>query len=204
MLVPPHDCRRWGSDNGKVAQMKKCSACGESKLDSEFHKNKVSPPSETRQCRVCTNAKRRAWRNGDIVARREKEARKASAARARMSPSDRHGAHLKRHHGMTAGQYWAMLDLQGGGCAICHKPEQAVSANPASNQIRMMSVDHDHACCAGKRSCGQCVRGLLCSRCNAGLGNLNDDIGLLTSAIAYLSAWDDLVRPALEGFYGSV
>jgi hypothetical protein len=28
-------------------------------------------------------------------------------------------------------------------------------------------VDHDHACCQKKnRSCGKCIRGLLCHTCN--------------------------------------
>jgi hypothetical protein len=40
-------------------------------------------------------------------------------------------------------------------------------------------VDHDHKCCAGRRSCGKCVRGLLCSRCNTVLGLLEEDPNLL-------------------------
>ena len=33
------------------------------------------------------------------------------------------------------------------------------------------NVDHDHACCPeGGRSCGKCIRGLLCMECNKYLG----------------------------------
>jgi len=66
---------------------------------------------------------------------------------------------------------------QGGRCAICG------SVNPDG---RRLAVDHDHACCPGKRSCGGCVRGLLCDRCNRGMGFFGDDPALLESAAEYL------------------
>jgi hypothetical protein len=27
-------------------------------------------------------------------------------------------------------------------------------------------VDHDHRCCSGEKTCGRCLRGLLCRTCN--------------------------------------
>lgn len=53
---------------------------------------------------------------------------------------------------------------------------------------RALAVDHDHSCCPGKRSCGKCVRGFLCSACNTSIGHMEDDIDRLRSAIEYLEA----------------
>jgi hypothetical protein len=54
------------------------------------------------------------------------------------------------------------------GCAaaqlryVCHEPFE---------DGQLIHVDHDHARCRGKnRSCGECVRGLLCHACNVALG----------------------------------
>ena len=38
-----------------------------------------------------------------------------------------------------------------------------------------LHIDHDHSCCPGKGSCGQCVRGALCARHNVYLGYLEAD-----------------------------
>ena len=50
-----------------------------------------------------------------------------------------------------------------------------------------LAIDHDHACCPGKYSCGLCVRGFICNNCNNGLGRFRDDPALLRAAIEYLS-----------------
>ena len=87
-------------------------------------------------------------------------------------------AQIKHTYGITADEYAAILREQGGGCAICGKP-------PEENG-RDLAVDHDHSCCPGKRSCGKCVRGLLCVTCNPGIGYFKDSTELLLAAVAYL------------------
>lgn len=47
-------------------------------------------------------------------------------------------------------------------------------------------IDHDHACCGAKGSCGNCVRGLLCGACNSGLGQFRDSVDRMKQAIVYL------------------
>jgi hypothetical protein len=59
---------------------------------------------------------------------------------------------LKRQYGLTLEDYETMLVTQGGVCKMCGGP-------PGK---RMLAVDHDHE--TGK------IRGLLCVRCNVGLG----------------------------------
>jgi hypothetical protein len=76
---------------------------------------------------------------------------------------------------MTSEQYAARVEAQDGRCAICLN-------------VLALLVDHDHACCPGKTSCGQCIRGLLCDLCNRGLGMFRDDTAALLRAIAYLRA----------------
>jgi hypothetical protein len=80
-------------------------------------------------------------------------------------------------YGITEQQYGQWLNGQGGVCAIC---------GGGNDSGRALHVDHDHACCSGKKSCGKCIRGLLCSRCNTGLGMFKDDADLLSAAMEYL------------------
>jgi hypothetical protein len=76
--------------------------------------------------------------------------------------------------------YRGLLRKQGGKCAICE------SESPADRRLGRFHVDHDHACCPGSRSCGKCVRGLLCRGCNTALGNFGDDPERLIAAASYL------------------
>jgi len=65
--------------------------------------------------------------------------------------------------------YEKTLEEQKGHCALCD----------AVPNGRRLQVDHDHACCptsrgGRRRTCGECVRGLLCENCNTDLGRLEN------------------------------
>lgn len=63
-------------------------------------------------------------------------------------------------------------------CGICDQTEDVVKHGRAQR----LSVDHDHATGA--------LRGLLCHRCNAGLGMFKDDPMRLRAAVEYLRRAD--------------
>jgi len=82
---------------------------------------------------------------------------------------------------MTEEALEALLAEQGGRCAICR------STDPKTHHGQW-HIDHDHACCPDivKHTCGKCVRGLLCQKCNLGIGLFDDDADRLEAAIRYL------------------
>jgi len=74
-----------------------------------------------------------------------------------------------------------MMLARQGGCAICH------TAEPRAMGFRNgWHVDHDHACCPGDRTCGQCVRAIVCADCNKLIGLADDSVERLLQAAAYL------------------
>lgn len=80
---------------------------------------------------------------------------------------------------MTRAQKLAMLEAQGGCCAVCK------STDPGG---KGWQTDHDRSCCPTLTTCGECIRGILCTRCNRAMGMFEDDPALLMSAAEYLSA----------------
>lgn len=79
--------------------------------------------------------------------------------------------HLKVHYGITPDEYAELLRQQLGRCAICKR-------DGTDSRGYSMHVDHCHK--TGK------VRGILCNKCNQGMGNLRDDVNILYAAILYL------------------
>lgn len=72
-----------------------------------------------------------------------------------------------------------MLASQGGVCAICGQPETIVKKGGV---VASLAIDHCHE--TGK------VRGLLCGRCNLGIGCLRHDAETALAAAEYLRATD--------------
>ena len=90
-------------------------------------------------------------------------------------------SNLKFKFKMTPEQYDEKLEEQNGRCAVC-----ACLAGSTRCRGKRLVVDHDRACCPGKRSCGECIRALLCWTCNITLGHMSDNPDLLVAAAAYL------------------
>lgn len=79
---------------------------------------------------------------------------------------------LKRKYGITLDEYNALLVSQNSCCAIC--------GNHTSQYKRKLHVDHNHS--NGK------VRGLLCVRCNYGIGYFSENPELLDKAKLYIKS----------------
>ena len=77
---------------------------------------------------------------------------------------------VRSKYGLSPGEYDRMLAAQNGVCKICRRTCH-----------RRLSVDHCHLTNA--------VRWLLCSKCNIGLGQFNDDPELLREAANCLDEW---------------
>lgn len=84
---------------------------------------------------------------------------------------------LLRKYGITETTYMELLERQGGGCAVC-------DALPPGDEL--LHVDHDHACCPGIITCGNCIRGLLCMLCNLAVGYLRDSAEYADRMALYL------------------
>lgn len=90
---------------------------------------------------------------------------------------------IKTKYSVTPEWYDSKLAEQGGHCALC---PTAVSSN---HRKRYLEIDHDHACCAGKRTCGKCVRGLLCVACNCALAQIEKWADWPEQVRAYLNSY---------------
>ena len=81
---------------------------------------------------------------------------------------------LRKKYGITLEWYRERLAQQNNVCAICKQPETAV----IRGKVISMPVDHDHK--TGS------PRGLLCTKCNRGLGLFSDSVDNLQEAVNYL------------------
>jgi hypothetical protein len=192
--------------------MKKCYKCGLIKEHSEFHGNIKAKDGLCTRCKLCDSAyakewhqknkerynkKAREWQqrdraeNGDKVRLRAKNYRNANKDRIaewkrRAYAANQTGERARRvlrQYNVTPEQYTELLANQNGCCAVC-------KCDTPNGRFKKWHLDHDHSCCPGKFSCGKCIRGLLCHKCNVGMGNLSDDYRLLRAAADYLENYE--------------
>lgn len=143
-------------------QTKICNKCGEVKDLSEYHVNRRFSDGLNRTCKTCYAAHRKEMYWSDPEKYRAKV--RAGKHNAPGNPY-KWAARLKSAYGLSPWMWEWMFSSQGGKCAICQTAAAEV-------------VDHDHIT-------GQ-VRGLLCHKCNRGLGHFGDDIEMTSRALEYL------------------
>jgi hypothetical protein len=145
---------------------KRCKDCGEVKPLDDFHRNNWRKDGHQSFCKPCHNARAATWRSKHPDFHQERLARDPMYFRRQK---------LRKLYGISLEDYDALLEQQGGVCAICKQPEaRQLQGRPAP-----LVVDHDHV--TGK------VRGLLCHSCNTPLAFV-ERRGWLHAAQAYLEA----------------
>jgi hypothetical protein len=85
---------------------------------------------------------------------------------------------LENAYGITYLDYLRIFEEQRGLCAICKEPETGIHNRGKSTVDLSLAVDHCH-------DTGE-VRGLLCHKCNKGIGLLGDSEEGLLKALSYL------------------
>jgi len=140
---------------------KVCTKCAVEKPRNEFYSRGDGTMRVQAKCKSCLQKENRAGK--------QREYRKTN-------PELFRGYELKKHYGITLEDYTAVLEEQGGVCAICRVPPGAVGTGNKSKGN--LAVDHCHV--TGS------FRGLLCTNCNLGLGSFFENPELLRNAAAYL------------------
>lgn len=90
------------------------------------------------------------------------------------------GIKLTYRYGISMEDYEKLLREQNGVCAICER---------SPDEVGVLAVDHDHRCCPTERTCGSCIRKLLCTDCNISIGRFNDNVLRLERAAEYLRSY---------------
>lgn len=165
---------------------KTCTRCSETKPIEEFAKSKQVKSGYGAWCKECTNAARResAARikaaNPEAYNKRQRQyvARYKSNHPDRVAQKDWAYA-LKSRFNISVERYFEMLEGQGGACAGC-------GTKPNGKRL---AIDHDRKCCSGNKSCGDCVRGLLCGNCNTALGLLKENVQTISNLLEYMEKY---------------
>jgi hypothetical protein len=158
---------------------KKCSICKETKQEKEYNKRNSNKDGLSSFCRTCAQEKLRKFRQEHQKEYNNKSLKWYENNRDLVRQRRRQSA-----YGISEQKFNALLKIQENKCAIC----KTIHDPSLYKNWKVLSVDHNHLCCATTPTCGKCNRGLLCHKCNKGIGLLGDSIELLQIAIRYLQS----------------
>ena len=154
--------------------MKKCTKCGVEKPLSEFSKKHSTKDGLQIHCKICCATNYENWL---VKNPEQKKKRVIRAAQWNIKNKEKRRVivqemNYKRRYNLSIEQKQQLIDSQNSKCAICENHLE--NSNGAC-------VDHNHETGA--------VRGILCRKCNLGIGHLNDSIDILKSAVKYLKKY---------------
>lgn len=161
----------------KLNQTKICRNCGRDLPRDEFYKASKSKDGLKWNCKECDREKASDYyrKNEDRVRKNVRRYKKDNPERVKAWDRKKKNvtaAARRRHaYGLSEDDYERMLVKCGGMCESCGRDPWEVSS-------RGPHVDHCHE--TGR------VRGILCFRCNTGLGHFRDSIEDMENAVAYL------------------
>jgi hypothetical protein len=159
--------------------VKRCRKCGQTRALDDFYRADGGRDGHRTECKDCSLKQRKQWYrdNRERSIAYVKSWQEANPERVRASAQRNRSKklkkmrelHLRRNFGLSIDEYERLLEQQGGGCAICQSPP-----TPGIS----LHVDHDHG--SGE------IRGLLCFRCNNGIGLFRENPDLLQDAARYV------------------
>lgn len=147
-----------------MIQKRECTKCHKVKPFSSFPKSNRSRKGIYSWCKECVNKQQREKYHNDKSFRNMKnKANRASEIKRRFDIS------MEEYNKL----YISLFNKQHGCCAICGKHQSELKES--------LIIDHNHNL-KGIESAG----GLLCKKCNSGIGLLNESPELCLKAYMYL------------------
>lgn len=133
-----------------------CPGCKKQKYLSFFGGDKTTADGKTVYCKNCKKDYMRAWRSRETTNWKERAKK----------------GHLKQRFGLTIESFNILLESQNFKCAICS------CELDIENNSRDVCIDHSHITSR--------IRGILCRKCNSGLGAFKDSLSVIEKAMQYI------------------
>ena len=109
---------------------------------------------------------------------RKKVSSISSKKRYKENPLKFYDSNLRNLYGITYDDYLELLKKQNYRCAICGFTLEEVKSRYGGNNVRNFHIDHCHKT--------KKIRGILCQKCNRGLGLFKDNPFMLIKAAKYI------------------
>lgn len=158
-----------------------CKVCDRSLPHEKFRNIRKSGKGKGGTCRDCHNKFRREnplYKQQKAEHRRALREQDFTGEYAQKLKSQR----LLTRFNISQEQYVKLISKFPTSCQLCSREYSA--KGPV--------FDHDHSCCPGRKSCGKCIRGVICNRCNLSLGAISDNADTLKNMIKYLEKYHEI------------